>query len=342
MFCARPWLDYMKEQEIDEIIACLDKGRTLFYYFRDRYALLLMKYHVGRGKPIREIRRSRYSRLLSKPMFKELIRKAGDGVVTEELLNGVWVPRPECYLLTLGKWGARGREWGSWHCGYYQTSRQGANLVLQLNFSAKHNRPYYELIRPGDYHPFECFLHPITRPGYHTLAWSRIDIDMGCGEALIEEIQNDWIRLATSKRATVETLERNGGDRVRLLQREFRGSKCDSKAVLKYVEDVLKPHIKIWDEAILAATIWFLKEELGISRIFYHTFETGNRLKGIGQYRPPRSVYSDLPKKFVFQQTPQGPELLRRSRSSRIRSILEQSPSFYLLELNGTKPASDV
>jgi hypothetical protein len=42
---------------------------------------------------------------------------------------------------------------------------------------------------------FEWSAHPIRRSP-STLAWSRVDIDFENGEALIEEIQTDWVRLA--------------------------------------------------------------------------------------------------------------------------------------------------
>ena len=196
-YSAHMWcevFDFMKEEEIQLIVDCLDKGRTLFYYFKGMYAPMLMSYYIGSGKSIRDIRTSRYGRLLSKPIFKKLIRQAGDGILTKELLSNIWEQLPQCYLLTLGKWGRRHR-----YYDHYQTSRKGTNLVLQLNFSSKHNSRYYKLIRPGERHPFEAFFHPIADEGFHTLAWSRMDIDMDNGEALIEEIQNDWVRTALWK-----------------------------------------------------------------------------------------------------------------------------------------------
>ena len=54
----------MDMEQATEIIECLPKGRTIFHYFKDRYALELLSYHVGAGKPVAEVKRSRYGRLL--------------------------------------------------------------------------------------------------------------------------------------------------------------------------------------------------------------------------------------------------------------------------------------
>ena len=56
---------------------------------------------------------------------------------------------------------------------------------------------------------------------------------------------------------------------------------------------------------------YFLKEEIGINTIFYHTFEGGNFLKGIDYAKkPPRSLNTSLPKKFCFELTNQYPAFL--------------------------------
>ena len=82
----------------------------------------------------------------------------------------------------------------------------------------------------------------------------------------------------------------------------------------------------------LAATLWFLRRELGIRRIFYHTFETGNWLKGLRDYKPPRSIYTDLPKQFCFQETYNPPSFIMRSRRKWIIRELEKL-KFYVLEV---------
>lgn len=295
----------MKLKEVNQIIRRLPKGRTLFYYFRNRYSLMLLSYLVGNGMEKEEVKSSAFGKLLSKPIVREAVANHGKRFLTSEVFESAWPGDPECYLLTLGRWGGRPTLYG------YQTSRAGFNLVLQLNFCSRHNRQYRSLIKPEGEHPFEAWGHPIARQGFHTLAWSRIDIDVESGCALIEEIQNDWIRMAQWY------VERKlGGENAR-----------------KYLGKVLKPHIAMWDEAMLTATVWFLREEIGIRRIFYHTYESGAQLKHIYGRLPPRSLYTTLPRKFCFQETGERPAFLRNTRKKGgKRSLKEYEHTFQLLE----------
>lgn len=130
-------------------------------------------------------------------------------------------------------------------------------------------------------------VHPHAR-GRFTLAWTRMDIDLAAREALIEEVQSDWT------------------------------DEC-SRAVLR-------PHSDFWDEAMLAAAIRLLHDDLGVHRIYYHTIESGNRFKGFSTAwgAPPRSVYTTLPKRFCFERTTRGPTLLRTHR--RCRKTLRRHP----------------
>ena len=88
----------------------------------------------------------------------------------------------------------------------------------------------------------------------------------------------------------------------------------------------------MWDEAMLAATLWFLRVELGIRWIFYHTFETGNWLKDMIRSKPPRSLYTDLPKQFCFQETYNPPAFIMRSRRKWTIKEFEKL-RFYVLEV---------
>ena len=185
-------MDKMKEKEIKEIIQCLGDERTLYHYFKDRYALMLLSYIIGNGLPVRDLKNSRFGRLIQKPLLKPIIGEAGSGTLMHRHIGSLWPANYETYRLTLGTWGGH----AGWQRFYNQTSRPGFNLVLQLNFSTRHNRRYHQMIRPGEIHPFESQSHPIAGNGEHTLAWARIDLSMATGEALIEEIQTDWLRMA--------------------------------------------------------------------------------------------------------------------------------------------------
>lgn len=328
----------MQRTDAEEIIECLPKDRTIFRYFKDRYALELLSYFVGDGKLISEVKKSPFGKLLSKPLLKALSSRLGGALLTRQALQAAWPAQPEAYLLTLGLWGSsaghRGfRDW------YYQTSRRGVNLVLQLNFSGKHDRPYEKLIKPQeDRHPFEYSEHPINKDGRRTLAWSRLDIELKSGEALIEEIQTDWIRLAAQMKTAVEEVEVDEEGHQRVVQRVFGGDAVETGALDKYVKRVLRPHMHLWDEAILCATIWFLVRELGVRCIFYHTFDSCVRMKSIGGSLPPRSVYTTLPRRFCFQETEMHPsflggEISRERKRAKRKKRQFVNPRFFVLEL---------
>ena len=276
----------MDQAQIDEIMGALPKGRTLFPYFKDGYALMLLSHFVGTGKPMREVKKSRFGGLLDKPVLKAPCRTLPGDRLTQDVLKSVWSD-PDAYRiyrLTLSRWGPKKH----WDQGYYQTSRPGKNLVLQLNFSGRHNQPYRRLIRPSRSHPFRVRHHP-TSYRELTLAWARLDVDLGAGEALVEEVQNDWIRLALWWKYRLKNLSRCSRPvRRRLLTNCLGTPDADRGRLFRYVDEVLQPHIAVWDEAMLTATLRFLREDLGIRRIFYHTFDGGNRLKAL-RYAPQKS-----------------------------------------------------
>ena len=308
----------MQLAEIKEIIECLPKGKTRFYYFKDRYALLLLRLAVVGETSKKSLKQSSFANLLDKEIVKKSIGLSRSSALSAETFDSYWPPRYECYFLTLGIWGSR---FGDWN----QTSRRGYNLVLQLNFSSKHDDPYRKLVDPEEERPFEFDGHPIAGGSLHTLAWSRLDIDLQRGEALIEEIQTDWIRdaLLARRRALHAT------DKIR-----FYGTEMQKDRVIRYVDSVLRQHQETWDEAMLSAAIWFLRKELGIKSIFYHTHESGARLKKIRSRLPPRSVYSRLPKRFCFRATAERPGFLPpRARPARANPRYDKA-QFLLLDFN--------
>ncbi len=319
----------MEQQEIEEVLGCLSQEPDKFYYFKDFYAVMMLSYVVGSGMKIHEIKKSRFKRLINKPLVKELLRRSGSPTLSQEVLGSFWPRDYHCYLLTLDKWG--GSKDGARF--YNQTSRPGWNLVLQLNFSARHNRTYNRLIKPQKSHPFERRYHPVScDSGMHTLAWARIDFDLDQGEALIEEVQNDWIRIALKTRTQYDRYTNSSGRmRVPYCIRQLG---CDADALSQYIDTVLKPHAAIWEEVMLMATIRFIREEVGISDIFYHTFDLGCRLKRIDGSRPPRSLYTRLPEKFCFEKSDRAPAFLLKKNSKKATNLLKaKDRQFYLLTL---------
>jgi hypothetical protein len=305
----------MKTSDAIEIIACLPKERTLFWYHRDRYAAYLLERMIGQAMPIATIKASRYAKLLSRPTIKAMAASAGHAQITSDALALLWPSNPLCYRLTLGIWG------GDEVFGWNQTSRRGANLVLQLNFSNEHDARYRALIsHDPDYRPFEAIGHPVQR-GFHTLAWARLDIDLSSGAALIEEVQTDWVRLALHARKSVAALVADPEAQRAAGEAFYRGRSVSAENLETYVREVLKRHIATWDEAMLTAVLLFLWEELGVRNVWLHTADCGQRLKRIHGTPPPRSLYSQLPSRFCFQETALSPPFLDRKSSTAYRSL---------------------
>ncbi|MEM8649831.1 MAG: hypothetical protein AAGF54_04815, partial [Pseudomonadota bacterium] len=110
-----------------------------------------------------------------------------------------------------------------------------------------------------------------------------------------------------------------------------------SRDVSAYVKEIMPIYTSSWQEVSMAAALQFITEELGISNVFIHDFETGNHLKRLAQdYRkPPRSIYSALPKKFCFQKSEISPDILgsqikRITRNKKPRHRVDK-PKFWHL-----------
>ncbi len=293
----------MRKEILDEVIACLPEERTLFYYFKGQYAFFLLSCASRKRSSVGAVKRSPFQRLLNRPDIKALLANRGSGELKPEQFEFAWKENSQIFILTVDTWGDSNR----WE---YQTTRKGCNLVLQLNFSEKHNRTYQRLVKPDDDYIFNYSGHPVMARGKrdlyrHTLAWARIDFDLDSGEALIEEIQSDWVRRAG------RCLQ---GIKQGLAPWYFEKCACRADDFVAYAEKVLAPFNDIWSEAMLTAAIRFVYKELGIGKIYYHTYETGRKIKQVYGGAPPRSLYSDLPRKFCFQETDEAPAFIDNDR----------------------------
>lgn len=319
----------MSPEAVDEIIACLPQGRTLFHYFKDRYALLLLSMVMDGSLKVSEIKSGPFAKLLARPRVQEVLSGSGSGQINPEIFENHWpTTEPEAlqtYRLTLGRWGSSKRSESQ------QTTRKQMNLVLQLNFSNAHNERYQALLKPQE-DVFQYYGHPIAGGNIKTLAWSRLDVDLERGEALIEEIQTDWIRYADWALSNAQSYA-NRGDNVESFLR-LHGIEADLDALKTYANDTLQVYRATWDEAILAAAIWFLRAELGIRSIFYHDFQAGTKLKGIYGGGPPRSLYTTLPKKFCFQHGHPGPQFMYELKTAMHKKMRKQQEiTFWHLQL---------
>lgn len=293
----------MDKNLVNEIIACMPKERTVFRYFKGRYAFMLLKSIIGEGDTLANIKKTSFSNLLEKQEVKLALSLAGKGFITPKELNSVWPGDTYNFLLTVGSWGSNCYRWD-------QTSRRGYNIVLQLNFSTQHDGIYTKMVKPAEESYLNYRSHPILGLNdrvyfRETLAWSRIDLDFSNGEALIEEVQCDWLRRAKYLLKAAKYCKKCN----QKLHESWR-VKGDLDDIIKYCEEVISSYNKVWSEAMLSATIEFIRNEMGIKEIYYHSDNTGYKVKRINYNKPPRSLYSKLPNKFCFTKTNAAPEFL--------------------------------
>ena len=315
----------MELQDIQLIKEVLGDQRVHYRYYKDKHAIYLLRKLVEeRALTIRKIRESSFARLLNRPLIREGLAKWGDGLVTAERLQLLQPLEQNSFRLSFDQWGSsRRRDWR-----YEQTSRRGFNLVVQLNFNGTHNKRYRKLAGDRCWHPFKAFGHPTQADREFTLAWSRVDISNDFSYALIEEVQNDWIRYAEEELYIHFERTLDNDNQVQLKRRHCSRHGFDVEAFREYLHYLRENFRSIWAEAMLAATIWVLIEEIGVEQIFYHTYELGGKLKDC---RPPRSIYSQLPKKFCFRETEDFPRFLE----SRVKNYRKRGDAkFYLLNFS--------
>ena len=259
---------------------------------------------------LRDLRQSDYAPLLQKPAVRARLADCGSGRLEPAVFADHWPSDTWGFVLGLD----------SWHD--LQTSRRGRqahNLVLQINFSREHVQEVRR--RFGRTDLFNCYFHPVLgdaeRAGRETLAWARIDLDLQRDEALIEEIQSDW--MATLARALRRGLA-------------VDGERIPRNALRRYAEESLGWLCRGWSEAMLLAVIEFLRFEIGISNIYFHTWSGGVLTKGMSDWPPPRSVYTELPRKFCLALSERPPLFLQDDR--RLRRLFRARPDirFYRLE----------
>lgn len=303
----------MQAELAREILETQPDGRLLFRYGRDAFAPSLLSFVVDRPTRVADIKASPFGRLLNRPVLKPVIANAGSGAISAEDMLLCEPAEPEVYRLTLGRWRSSRKTYR-----YLQTSRPGTNIVVQLNFSGAHDNAFHALLQPGRARPFSYFGHPVNQHGLNTLAWARIDLDFRTGEALIEEIQTDWLRYAEN---SLVAAKRRGNF-------QLDGRKIPVERIERYIYRVLRPHARIWDEAMLMAALRFIREEIGLTEIYLHDHGSGARLKSIEDDLPPRSLYTDLPRRFCFERVEGVPRFLWQSFSGRIKALLKDGPLF--------------
>ncbi len=301
---------------LKEVLECMPKERTFFYYYNDRYAVYLLQKQLENGsKKVSVLKNGKYGKLLNKPVFKPVLAEKGSGRLSAKDMDILWPDNPQTFTLTLDYWGdVKDYRWE-------QVSRPGYNLVLQLNLPGDIDYEFQKFMKVGP-NFFNSCAHPCNSRKT-TLAWARIDMDFDANEALIEEIQNDWLRRL---RLIYKVAKKRKFGKFMFWEQQF----C-AQSVINFYESMVKPLEKQWAEAMLMAAIWFIWEELGIRHIYYHSFDTGRVLKNIDGKAPPESLYTDLPKKFCFNKTPTGPMMVTTERKIKRKLRKLKSPQWHYL-----------
>ncbi len=305
----------MTPLEIEFIEKTIGSEQKRFFYYRDKYALQLIKYHVKDSIKINDLKSCRYQGLLNKTVVREVLQNCGDSILHPEMLSDQPAKEGKDFNYTISKWGQfiphRNDSWN-------QTSRPGLNLVLQLNFDDWHNYKYHQLIKNSTIDPFVLRCHPVSTKRQFTMAWARLDVDLDRGEVLIEEIQNDWLREVNTLFKGWNEIIKNGNETGNHWFFDYYRHDTFFDYVI-----FLKQYQKMWEEATLSLAIHFAKHELGLSDIYYHDFDSGNLLKGLTDEKPPRSLYTRLPKRFCFEPTDRAPAMLKNDKY--VRRILKKN-----------------
>ena len=289
---------------LHEVIECLRGERTLFYYQRDQYAVYLVKRLLAGQDAIaiRTLKNSQWAPLLNRPLLRQVIAGCGDGKLYRHQLDAVEGRQAEPFVLTLGQWG----DYGNW--SWSQTSRPGGNLVLQLNLSSRWSRAFERLVK-APANDTLGYDHPVSQTRKATLAWARLDFDFETDELLIEEIQSDLIRWVQR----LETFAQRAKAQGKANFRNYMGS-FETEHAIAFCQAFIEAFNRVWHEAMLSAAVQFSFDELGLSKLYYHSFETGAKMKNISYCLPPRSLYTELPRMFCFCSTQMPPKFLQSEK----------------------------
>lgn len=324
-------------------LAAMLPGELPYPYFPAREAPWLLVHRMAGPQKIADLRRGPLAGLLSRPGMADVLTACGDGMLSPRQLLPLADPLQafgrERELMTdraseaafdiaaAADWtpfDVSFTTWGSMEANRYwrwaQISRKGENLVLQLNFPDRFVADFEYHIGRKVRDKLETSLHPVRLDHKMTLAWVRLDFDPWGEDVLIEEIQSDWVRL------------------FRALERGCSPGKpgSASRATVELLRAALLRFGPIWARAAMLAALAFSVREFGMRRIWMHQPDTGAKLKAIDDVQPPRSIYTELPRRFGFQPTDRAPEFLYRARSKALANLRKSGrPLFWLLDLNG-------
>ena len=320
-------------------LAALLPGELPYPYFPAREAPWLLLHRMSGPQKIAVLRRGPLAGLLSRPGMAEVLAACGDGTLSPRQLLPLadpleafgmerqlmtdraseaafdvaaaadWVP----FNITFTTWGSM-ETGGYWR--WAQISRKGENLVLQLNFPEHFVADFEYFGGKVLRKRCETSVHPVRLDHKMTLSWVRLDFDPWGEDVLIEEIQSDWIRVF----------------REALKRWQSPGKNSELAEVLRHG---MATYGLTWARASMLAALALSVREFGVRRIWMHQPDTGTKLKAIDDIQPPRSLYTDLPKRFGFRPTDRAPDFLYRARGKALANLRRSGrPLFWLLDLD--------
>lgn len=321
----------MTPEEISTIRQAMPETLS-FPYFEDRESAWLLAQHVPKVAAVGALRKEHFGKLLDRPSMRPVVARCGGNLRQRDVLAVAHADKAMRMLgvsaageagvaaafalpwhdfeLTFAPWGLQRSYWD-------QTTRRHDNLVLQLGFPSDHAELMGTCLRREARKDFEYDAHPIRTTGRPTLAWVRLDVDLSNGEALIEEVQSDWLRYAGYE---LDSL------------REHAPRSRELASMERYRTGLVARYDKVWSRAALLAALSVLRDELAIRRVWMHQPQSGAVLKRISGTHPPRSLYSSLPKSFGFSPTRARPTFLRRIPAQTTKRLPKTGPLFWHME----------
>ncbi len=133
----------------------------------------------------------------------------------------------------------------------------------------RHDAAYRRLLDPAGRFPAVCAFHPHARLPSVALAWARLDVDLAAGEALIDEVQSDWIRALGGLWSSAARLEPRAS-RDRAVQGYFRNPRARFEGLERYWLRVLAHHRAWWAEATLFGALAPLRAAPGAADLLPH------------------------------------------------------------------------
>ncbi|SFL70117.1 hypothetical protein [Shimia aestuarii] len=306
-----------------------------FPYYADRESPWLLAQQMDRRACVRDLRGAPLARFLDRPLVKPLVAGSGGTLRQRDIIavahaaeayafrdlsraarhqiDTIWAGVWHDFELTFTHWGIdEPHDWA-------QMSRDGGNLVLQLGFPSDHAELMGRYLTGDVRKEFLDYGHPVRQEGRPTLAWSRLDLDLSTGQALIEEVQTDWLRLVR--------------DEIRVL--ENRRPQSRALQVTRAYDAALRARYdRIWSQALMLAALIVLRDYLGIRDVFMHSPETGWALQETDPFcGPPVSLYRDLPRKFGFARSEDAPAFLTPARRHDLATLKRHGHSFWRLQI---------